>query len=78
MCVGIGVIFADGLELEAGVCGAFPVNIGSVGRVVACVEGAAVIARDVVIGTNGRENLVASLLPKSPPSVINTPFDVTL
>mmetsp|Transcript_2074 Transcript_2074/g.3272 ORF Transcript_2074/g.3272 Transcript_2074/m.3272 type:complete len:83 (+) Transcript_2074:438-686(+) len=29
-------------------------------------------------GKNGRENLVASLLPKSPPSVINTPFDVTL
>jgi len=29
-------------------------------------------------GKNGRENLVASLNPKFPPSAINAPFDVTL
>ena len=30
------------------------------------------------VGKNGRENLVAAFLPKSPPSAINAPFDVTL
>mmetsp|Transcript_2073 Transcript_2073/g.3267 ORF Transcript_2073/g.3267 Transcript_2073/m.3267 type:complete len:83 (+) Transcript_2073:438-686(+) len=29
-------------------------------------------------GKNGRENLVASLNPKFPPSAINAPFDVTM
>ena len=33
---------------------------------------------DGAAGKNGRENLVASILLKSPPSATNAPFDVTL